>query len=64
MVIVYGDFNCPYSYLASTRVNALVHAGLGDVEFRAVEHRQWLPVTGGTTAAKVESIRVVYDGPE
>lgn len=35
----------------------MVHAGLGDVEFRAVEHRQWLPVTGGTTAANGDQWR-------
>lgn len=51
MVIVYGDFNCPYSYLANARVNALADAGLTDVEFRAVEHQRGLPVTGEPTAA-------------
>jgi len=44
-VVVYGDFNCPYSYLACLRVDILVAAGI-DVEWRAVEHAPGLPVTG------------------
>lgn len=44
-VIVYGDFNCPDSYLASRRVDVLVKAGR-DVEWRAVQHAPGLPVTG------------------
>lgn len=44
-VVVYGDFNCPFSYLASRRVDVLVKAGL-DVEWRAVQHAPGLPVTG------------------
>jgi hypothetical protein len=45
VTIVYGDFNCPYSYLASLRVDALLATG-GDVEWRAVEHAPTLPVIG------------------
>jgi hypothetical protein len=45
-LIVYGDFNCPYSYLASQRVDAVVRAGRAEVEWRAVEHDQRLAVTG------------------
>jgi predicted DsbA family dithiol-disulfide isomerase len=44
-VIVYGDFSCPYSYLASMRVDALLEAGQS-IEWRAVEHAPDLPVTG------------------
>jgi len=43
--VVYGDFNCPYSYLASLRVDVLRNAGV-DVEWRAVEHAPKTPVTG------------------
>ena len=44
-VIIYGDFNCPYSYLASQRADRLRKAGLA-VDWRAVEHDRRLPVTG------------------
>lgn len=36
-LVVYGDFNCPWSYLASRRVGVLAAAGV-PVEWRAVEH--------------------------
>lgn len=44
-VIIYGDFNCPYSYLASQRAETLSRAGVV-VDWRAVEHDRGLPVTG------------------
>jgi DSBA-like thioredoxin domain len=44
-VIVYGDFNCPYSYLASQRADLLSQAGVA-VDWRAAEHDRGLPVTG------------------
>ena len=45
-VIVYGDFNCPYSYLASQRVDRLVRGGMARIGWRAVEHDRALAVTG------------------
>ena len=45
-VIVYGDFNCPYSYLASQRADLLSRVGVV-VDWRAVEHDRGLLVTGG-----------------
>lgn len=41
-LVVYGDFNCPYSYLASSRVDGLLDRGV-DVEWRAVEHDPTIP---------------------
>ena len=46
LLIVYGDFNCPYSYLASLRVDAVMRAGQAEVEWRAVEHDPRLALTG------------------
>ena len=45
-LIVYGDFNCPYSYLASQRVDELARLGEAEVEWRAVEHDPALALTG------------------
>ena len=45
-LIVYGDFNCPYSYLASQRVDELARLGQAEVEWRAVEHDPALALTG------------------
>jgi 2-hydroxychromene-2-carboxylate isomerase len=50
-LIVYGDFNCPYSYLASQRADLLNSAGLAQVEWRAVEHDRKLPLTGTPSQA-------------
>jgi 2-hydroxychromene-2-carboxylate isomerase len=50
-VVVYGDFNCPYSYLASQRADRLARSGLIRVEWRAVEHDRGLAVTGTPAAA-------------
>ncbi len=44
-VIIYGDFNCPYSYLASQRADLLSEAGVA-VDGRAVEHDRGLPAGG------------------
>ncbi|WP_213454867.1 DsbA family oxidoreductase [Rhizomonospora bruguierae] len=48
-VIVYGDFNCPYSYLASQRVDMLRRVGV-EVDWRAVEHDPGLSMTGTPSA--------------
>ena len=45
-VIVYADFNCVYSYLASQRADRLTREGTAEVDWRAVEHLPRLPVTG------------------
>jgi 2-hydroxychromene-2-carboxylate isomerase len=55
-VIVYGDFNCPYSYLASQRADLLSRAGAA-VDWRAVEHDCGLPVTG----SRSDSDRATWD---
>jgi 2-hydroxychromene-2-carboxylate isomerase len=45
-VIIYGDFNCPYSYLASQRADLLSRPGPASVDWRAVQHDRGLPLTG------------------
>jgi hypothetical protein len=44
--VVYADFTCPACYLASLRVDRLLAAGRPVPDWRAVEHRPRLPVTG------------------
>lgn len=41
-IVLYGDFNCPWSYLASRRAAVLAADGV-DVNWRAVEHQPWRP---------------------
>ena len=45
-VIVYGDFNCPYSCLASQRTDELNRTATEMVGWRAVEHDRGLALTG------------------
>lgn len=45
-LIVYGDFNCPFSALASDRVARLEALDRARVEWRAVEHVPELPERG------------------
>jgi predicted DsbA family dithiol-disulfide isomerase len=42
-LVIYGDFNCPYSCLASARADVLAGQGLAEVEWRAVEHDREIP---------------------
>ena len=44
-LIVYGDFNCPYSALASARVDRLLAAGEA-IDWRAVQHDAAMPPHG------------------
>jgi hypothetical protein len=44
-LIVYGDFNCPFSLLSSQRVDSLTCTGMV-VDWRAVEHDPSLPISG------------------
>ena len=45
-MIVYGDFNCPYCYLASQRAGRLSRGGPAEIDWRAVEHDRALAMTG------------------
>jgi hypothetical protein len=45
-LVIYGDFNCPFSALASSRADRLERAGTATVEWRAVEHDPDIPRPG------------------
>lgn len=54
---VYADFSCPACYLASLHQDRLVAAGLPAPDWRAVEHRPRLPVTGVRLDAGAQATR-------
>ena len=41
-LIIYGDFNCPHSYLAGQRADLLSRSGAASVDWRTVEHDRGL----------------------
>lgn len=45
-LIAYGDFNCPFSALASARLGELERRGVASGEWRAVEHDTRIPPAG------------------
>jgi len=53
-LVIYGDFNCPYSYLASTRAEALRDRTA--VEWRAVEHDPSIPRPSRRVIGQVASM--------
>ena len=60
-LVLYGDFNCPYSCLASVRSDLLIESGAAAVEWRFVEHDQAVacpsePVTGDAAAALAREV--------
>ncbi|HEX4983875.1 MAG TPA: DsbA family protein [Ilumatobacteraceae bacterium] len=52
---IYGDFNCPFSALASVRADVLLAAGAYEIDWRAIQHDTSIPKGGeaveGATAA-------------
>jgi hypothetical protein len=55
-LVVYGDFNCPFSCLASTRADALRERGLAEVEWRAVEHDPSIPAPSELVAGELAAM--------
>jgi predicted DsbA family dithiol-disulfide isomerase len=59
LLTIYGDFNCPFSALASARADILIAADLCAIEWRAVQHDSTLPAAGepveGNVAATLEA---------
>jgi hypothetical protein len=50
-LIIYGDFNCPFSALASVRADVLA-AGF-EIDWRAVQHDPAIPVAGESVEGEV-----------
>jgi hypothetical protein len=45
-LVMFGDFNCPFSALASVRAARLERAGIAEVDWRAVAHDLEIPTLG------------------
>jgi predicted DsbA family dithiol-disulfide isomerase len=43
---IYGDFNCPFSALASARADVLLARGSHHIEWRAIQHDTAIPEAG------------------
>lgn len=54
--VLYGSFNCPYSFLASLRVDRLVAAGGAAVEWRAVVHDPAVALEGEPTSGELAAL--------
>lgn len=50
-LVIYGDFNCPFSALASERAARLEATGRAIIDWRAVEHDRTIPPTGSPVDA-------------
>jgi predicted DsbA family dithiol-disulfide isomerase len=55
-LVVYGSFNCPYSLLASRRVDRLIELGIADVEWRAVVHDSDIPLQGSLVVGELAAL--------
>ena len=55
-LVVYADFNCPYSCLASRRIDILLAGGSAEVEWRAVEHDPAIPTPSEPVDGDVRSM--------
>jgi hypothetical protein len=55
-LVVYGDFNCPWSYLAARRATLLEAAGVA-VDWRAVEHQPWRPRRFSDSSERFDDLR-------
>jgi predicted DsbA family dithiol-disulfide isomerase len=63
-LVVYGDFNCPFSALASHRVDRIVAQGRQRIRWCAVEHDEQIPAGGlevadGTATALADELATV-----
>jgi hypothetical protein len=51
---IYGDFNCPFSALASARADVLLAAGYA-IDWRAIQHDKAIPAVGEVVEGAVEA---------
>ena len=63
---IYGDFNCPFSALASARADALIAAGTHEIEWRAIQHDTTIPgggepVEGDTAVALAAEVATILE---
>ena len=63
---IYGDFNCPFSALASARADVLLAAGGHELDWRAIQHDTAIPTTGepvegDTAAALAAEVATILD---
>jgi len=52
---IYGDFNCPFSALASARADVLLRAGAHEIDWRAIQHDTAIPATGEPVTGDTQS---------
>lgn len=66
LLTIYGDFNCPFSALASARADVLLSAGTHLLDWRAIQHDTAIPadgepVTGELTTALADEVATIRD---
>lgn len=66
LLTIYGDFNCPFSALASARADALIARGGHQIDWRAIQHDTTLPPAGelvdaDTAAALAAEIATILE---
>jgi 2-hydroxychromene-2-carboxylate isomerase len=65
-LVIYGDFNCPFSALASVRADVLLAAATHEIDWRAVQHDMAIPtageaVEGDTAAGLATEVALIFD---
>jgi predicted DsbA family dithiol-disulfide isomerase len=56
---IYGDFNCPFSALASARVDVLQAGAAYAIDWRAIQHDTVIPAVGETVEGDVATALAV-----
>jgi predicted DsbA family dithiol-disulfide isomerase len=56
---IYGDFNCPFSALASARVDVLQAGAAYAIDWRAIQHDTVIPAVGETVEGDVAAALAV-----